>query len=62
MGYPLPQDAVSDELALIDGKAYSCDMAAVENNSYITTNTIDNTTPSTDKVFAVSKNGNVVSL
>ena len=56
----LPQDAVSDGLALIDGKAYSCDMAAVENNSYITTNTIDNTTPSTDKVFAVSKNGNVV--
>lgn len=56
----LPQDAVSDGLALIDGKVYSCDMAAVENNSYITTNTIDNTTPSTDKVFAVSKNGNVV--
>lgn len=56
----LPQDAVSDGLALIDGKAYSCDMAAVENNSYITTNTIDNTTPSTDKVFTVSKNGNVV--
>lgn len=56
----LPQDAVSAGLALIDGKAYSCDMAAVENNSYITTNTIDNTTPSTDKVFTVSKNGNVV--
>lgn len=56
----LPQDAVSDGLALINGVAYSCDVAAVENNSYITTNTIDNTTPSKDKVFTVSKNGNVV--
>lgn len=56
----LPQDAVSDGLALIDGKAYSCDMAAVENNSYITTNTIDNTTPTTEKVFTVSTDGNVV--
>lgn len=56
----LPQEAVSKGLAMIDGKAYNCDIAAVENNSYITTNTIDNTTPSTDKVFTVSKNGNVV--
>ena len=56
----LPQDAVSDGLAMMNGNAYSCDVAAVENNSYITTNTIDNTTPSTDKVFTVSKNGNVV--
>ena len=56
----LPQDAVYDGLALIGGTAYSCDVAAVANNSYITTNTIDNTTPSTDKVFTVSKNGNVV--
>lgn len=56
----LPQDAVSDGLALINGVAYSCDVAAVANNSYITSNIIDNTTPSKDKVFTVSKNGNVV--
>ncbi|MBR6439620.1 MAG: hypothetical protein IKS65_10670 [Bacteroidales bacterium] len=56
----LPQDAVSDGLALINGVAYDCAVAAVANNDYITTNIIDNTTPSTDKVFTVSKNGNVV--
>lgn len=55
----LPQDAVTDGLVLIDGVAYSYDMAAVTDNDYLTIN-IDNTTPSTDKVFTVSKNGNVV--
>lgn len=55
----LPQDAVTDGLVLIDGVAYSYDMVAVTDNDYLTIN-IDNTTPSTDKVFTVSKNGNVV--
>ena len=56
----LPQDAYSDRLALINGVAYDCAVAAVANNDYITTNIIDNTTPSTEKLFTVSKNGNVV--
>lgn len=56
----LPQDAVFNGLARIDGKAYGCDIAAVANNSYITSNTIDNTTFSTDIVFTVSENGNIV--
>ena len=56
----LPQDAVADGLALINGMAYNCTMAAVSENACVTTNTINNTVPSTDKVFTVSENGNVV--
>lgn len=55
----LPQDAVSDGLALINGVAYSCDIVAVLENDYLTNN-IDNTTSSTEKLFTVSKNGDAV--
>lgn len=54
----LPQNAVTGGIAKIGENFYSCDVAAVAENSYITTNTIDNTTPT--KVFTVSTDGNVV--
>lgn len=56
----LPQNEVNDALVLIDGVAYKCDVAAVMENDLITTNTVDNTTPLSEKLFTVSKNGNAV--
>ena len=56
----LPQDEVDEALACINGNYYGCSVTAITANGYITTNTINNTTPIADRFFTVSSNGNVV--
>lgn len=56
----LPQDAVIGGIAKIGESFYSCNVEAVAENSYITSNPINNSAPIAEPLFTVSSNGNFV--
>jgi hypothetical protein len=56
----LPQDAVIGGIAKIGESFYSYNVEAVAENSYITSNPINNSAPITEPLFTVSSNGNFV--
>lgn len=59
----LPQDAVTKAAVTIGSEEYKVNVPAITTNAYLTGSTavtIDNTTPTTESLFTVGDNGNVV--